>query len=220
MCGRYTLAAAPPELLEAFDVPELTFEYFARFNVAPGQDAPVVAEDRRGRRIGLLQWGLVPSWKDEPSGGFVNARSESVRRTRSFAEAFARRRCLVPADGFYEWRREGSLKTPYWLHPSQGLLSLGGIWERWSRPGHDVLHTFAILTTEANEDVRPIHDRMPVVIAPGARDLWLARDADLDEVEAVMRTPPGGLLRRRRVSTRVNRPDEDDASLIEAVEEV
>jgi len=100
MCGRYTLATPAEELVEAFDVGALTFDWFARYNMAPGQDLPVVAEDARGRRIGLMRWGFVPAWRDEPGTAFVNARAESVARKRAFREAFARRRCLVPADGF------------------------------------------------------------------------------------------------------------------------
>ena len=215
MCGRYSLATPADELIEAFDVPDLTFDYVARYNVAPGQDAPIVAEDGRGRRMGMLRWGLVPAWKDERRGAYVNARSETARRTRSFAEAFARRRCLVPADGFYEWRREGRIRTPYWFHSGEGVLSLAGIWERWSRPGTEPLHTFAILTADANADVRSVHDRMPVIIAREHRDAWLDRGAQLDRVEALMGPAPDGLLERRAVSRRVNRVDEDDVGLIE-----
>lgn len=220
MCGRYSLAAPEDELLEAFDVPALTFDYHPRYNIAPGTEAPVVAEDSQGRRIGLLQWGFLPAWKDEPTGPFVNARAESVATKRSFAEAFRRRRCLVPADGFYEWRAEGGRKIPYWVHPPNGgVLSFAGIWESWRAPGEDPRHTFAILTTDANRAVSAIHGRMPVVIAPGDRDLWLDRDASPRRLEELLRPAAEGAFELRRVSTRVNRPDDDDPGLIEAVEE-
>lgn len=105
MCGRYTLATPADEIVETFDVGPLTFDWFERFNIAPGQQAPIVAQDSRGRRTGLLTWGLIPGWRHEPGTGLFNARSESVEEKPSFREAFQRRRCLVPADGFYEWSR-------------------------------------------------------------------------------------------------------------------
>ena len=228
MCGRYTLSVPEEALLEAFDVPGLTFDYQAyapRYNVAPGQDAPVVAEDGDGRRIGLLEWGFLPSWKEEPKGPFVNARSESVASKRSFAEAFRRRRCLVPADGFYEWRAEGGRKVPYWFHPGDGkVLSFAGIWETWTpapSASDDVepRHGFAILTADANADVSDVHHRMPVVVPASARDRWLDSDTPVEELETLLGAAPDGTFQARRVSTRVNRPDEDDSELIETVEE-
>jgi len=218
MCGRYALTADAAELLEVFDVPLPDFEVRPRFNIAPGQPAPVVAEDRRGRRIGLLTWGLVPAWQDEPRPGLINARSETVREKASFREAFERRRCLVPADGFYEWKREGEGKGPYWIHPtSGGLVSFAAVWERWSRPGSEARHTFAILTTSANMEVARVHDRMPVLIGKSDRDRWLDGATDAESALALLRgsSAPGLIL--HRVSTRVNRPQEDDASLVEPV---
>lgn len=219
MCGRYTLATPPDDLVEAFDLPGLTFDYFARFNIAPGTAAPVVAEDRRGRRIGLLQWGFAPSWRDDPGSGHINARAETVTTKTSFREAFARRRCLLPADGFYEWRREDGAKIPYWIHPSDGhLISFAGIWESWVRPGVEPRHTFAILTTEANADVRPIHERMPVVVPPADRTTWLDRSSDARSVTALLRPALNGTLTSHVVDARVNRTDADDSGLVEPVE--
>jgi putative SOS response-associated peptidase YedK len=216
MCGRYTLAAGSEDLVEAFEVPPLTFDWNPRYNIAPGQAAPVVATDRRGRRIGLLTWGLVPGLVEQPGAGMVNARSESVLAKPSFREAFERRRCLVPADGFYEWKREGATKVPYRIFPSAGgLLSFAGIWETWSRPGLEPRHTFAILTTEANEDVDPLHDRMPAIVGSADRERWLDRSADPRSLQALLRPAPAGSLASHAVSTRVNRPSEDDAGLIE-----
>ena len=218
MCGRYTLAAHADELVETFGVPPPEFDFGPRYNIAPSQQAPVVAEDRRGRRIGLLTWGLVPGWADEPGSGIINARAESVADKPSFRDAFERRRCLVPADGFYEWRKEGSAKIPYWIHPrGGGLLSFAGIWERWIRPGAEPRHTFAILTTDASEDVAPIHDRMPVLILASDRDRWLDRSADPRALLGLLRPAPSGSLACREVSTRVNRPADDDPGLIRAL---
>jgi putative SOS response-associated peptidase YedK len=219
MCGRYALAAPADDLVEVFDVPPPTFEPIPRYNIAPSQDTPVVAEDRHGRRLGLLTWGLVPAWVDAPGSGIVNARSESVADKPSFREAFERRRCLVPADGFYAWKREGGVKVPHWIHPfGGGVISFAAIWERWSRPGAEPRYTFAILTTEASEDVSHIHDRMPVVIASPARSRWLDPLADPADALSLLRPTPAGTLASYVVSTRVNRASEDDAGLIEPVD--
>lgn len=208
MCGRYTLALPEPELLETFDVPPPEFDYRPRWNVAPGQECPVVAEDRHGRRMGLLRWGLVPSWMDDPpSGGFVNARAETAATKPSFREPFRRRRCLVPADGFYEWAREGERKVPRWFHRADGgALALAGLWEG---------RTFTVLTTDANADVAPVHPRMPVILPPERWDAWLVTGTAVEELQEMVGPAPDGSLDRRTVSTRVNTPDEDDPELIE-----
>jgi putative SOS response-associated peptidase YedK len=210
VCGRYTLALPEPELLETFDVPPPEFDYRPRWNVAPGQECPVVAEDRRGRRMGLLRWGLVPSWMDDPpSGGFVNARAETAATKPSFREPFRRRRCLVPADGFYEWAREGERKVPRWFRPAAGgALALAGLWEG---------RTFTVLTTEANADVAPVHPRMPVILPPETWDAWLAAGTAVEELRGMVGPAPDGSLACRTVSTRVNTPDEDDPELVEPV---
>ncbi len=218
MCGRYTLSVPEGALLEAFDVPALTFEYRPRYNIAPGQPCPVVAEDREGRRIGLLDWGLIPAWKDEPKGSLINARAESVTTKPSFREAFRRRRCLLPADGFFEWKTTGRQKTPYWLHPAEGrLVRFAGLWETWKGAEGRTRHGFAILTTEANEDVSAVHHRMPVVIAPEDADAWLGRASASTLVERLLRPAPRGTFLARRVDARVNRPSEDDPGLLDPV---
>ncbi|MCH7990944.1 MAG: SOS response-associated peptidase [Gemmatimonadetes bacterium] len=215
MCGRYSLAASEEELVEAFDIPGLTFDYFARYNIGPGQAAPIVAEDKRGRRMGLVDWGFAPAWMDDPGTGFVNARAESVATKASFRKAFARRRCLVPADGFYEWSSD---KTPFWIYPSRaGVLSFAGVWEAWRRPGAEVRYTFAIITTAANADVEDIHDRMPVVVAEPDRDTWLDRASDQKRLSALLRPAPDGTFASHAVSTRVNHTAEDDAGLISSL---
>jgi putative SOS response-associated peptidase YedK len=210
MCGRYTLAAGTAELVEAFDVPVPDFEVGPSYNVAPSQQAPVVAQDRHGRRMGLLSWGLVPGWKGAPRKPLINARSESALRRASFREAFERRRCLVPADGFYEWKREGGTKTPYWIRPTiDGVISFAGIWEG---------HTFAILTMAAAPEVAFVHDRMPVVIAEADRAAWLDRGIDGVGAQALLRAAEAPTFTLRQVSPRVNRAQENDPGLIEAVE--
>jgi len=219
MCGRYTLATPEAALVEAFDVPDLTFDYAPRYNIAPGQTTAMVAEDRNGRRLGPMKWGLIPAWKDAPKRPLINARAESVDTRPSFREAYARRRCLIPADGFYEWKRmpDGS-KAPHWIHPvAVGPIAFAGVWEAWTHLGVPDFG-FAILTTEANADVRAVHDRMPVVIPPDAYGVWLRREAASNDQRALLTSPPEGTFRCRPVSRRVNRTSEDDEGLLERSE--
>lgn len=220
MCGRYTLTAPADEIVETFDVGPLTFEYFARYNIGPGQHAPIVAQDRRGRRAGLLTWGLIPAWRDEPGGGLFNARAESVAEKPSFREAFRRRRCLVPADGFYEWSRDQATesdgkKQPFWIHPLEGgVIAFAGLWERWSRPGSEDRNTFTILTTDASEDIRPLHHRMPVVIGADDFDAWLDGDTSPASLERLLRPAPPATFASHPVSRRVNRVGEEGEDLV------
>lgn len=218
MCGRYTLAAPSDELVEVFEVPEPSFELVPRYNLAPGQDVPVVGEDRHGRRMGLLRWGFLAAASGSPSRTFVNARGESADRTPAFRDAFAHRRILVPADGFYEWRAEASGKVPYWFHPtSGGLLSFAAIWERHGGEGQGTRDGLAILTVAANDDVRPVHDRMPLIVSPAQRAAWLSRGTARSMLQRIATSAPAGTLASRRVSTRVNATANDDAGLVEAV---
>jgi putative SOS response-associated peptidase YedK len=217
MCGRYTLAAPADELVEVFDVPQPTFDLVPRYNIAPGQDVPVVGEDRGGRRIGLLRWGLLPARPGSPSRILVNARGESADRAPPFRDAFARRRLLVPADGFYEWRTEDGVKVPYWFHPKEGgLLAFAAIWERHGE-GEGAAEGFAILTVAANADVRPVHDRMPLIVPATARASWLSGDTARDVLRRIVSPAPAGTLVPRRVSTRVNTTAHDDEELLAPV---
>ncbi|MDP2956314.1 MAG: SOS response-associated peptidase [Longimicrobiales bacterium] len=218
MCGRFSLATAPEELVEVFDVPPLDFEVGPRFNVAPGQDALVVGEDRRGRRMGMLRWGLIPSWSKAPGTGFVNARGESVERTPSFRDAFLHRRCLVPADGFYEWRSDEGGESPFLFRPAVGgVLALAAVWERWEGPGHPPLNAFAVLTVAASADVAPVHHRMPVLVDPTRFSDWLDRATPLERVHELIAPAATGTLTFHPVSRRVNSVREDDAGLVEPV---
>jgi len=218
MCGRYSLATPGEELVETFDVPPLAFDYAPRYNIAPGQDALVVGADRHGRRMGTMAWGLVPSRAVPGGRRFVNARGETAATTRSFRDAFAHRRCIIPADGFYEWRKEGSAKVPFWFHPAHGgVLALAGIWERWSPPGRMPHHGFAVLTVAANGDVADVHPRMPLLLDASAWELWLRGGAPLERVRSLVAPAPAGTLLRHRVSARVNGTVHDDPGLVDAV---
>ena len=218
MCGRYTLTVPLSNLVDTFQVEPPEFDYVPRFNIAPTQKVPVVAQDSRGRRMGLLQWGLVPSWADDPSMGsrLINARWETVGEKPSFRSAFRRRRCLVPADGFFEWKKEGEGKTPYWIHRAdREPLAFAGLWEGWEPREGDPLFTFTILTTEAIPEIREIHPRMPLVLPPSDWDRWMDSETDTQGLSRILQEYRGPSLAAFPVSTRVNTPRNDDPSLIE-----
>lgn len=219
MCGRYSLAVPPEELEQIFSATADEDLHLPRWNIAPTQDAPVVVQEPARRRIRSLRWGLVPPWARDPrvAARHVNARSETASVRPAFREAFARRRCLVPADGFYEWVAgpRGRPRLPWWIHHGRGgVLAFAGLHERWGD-----LSTFTILTTTPNSVVAPVHDRMPAVLPPEEWDVWLDLDAEVADVLPLLRPAPAALLRARRVSTRVNRVENDDAGCVEPVEE-
>ncbi len=213
MCGRYSLTTPGDVLAEIFalsEVPNLS----PRWNIAPTQSVPVIRSDAHGRRVDALRWGLVPSWAKDLSIGsrMINARSETVASKPSFRHAFRRRRALVPADGFYEWQKTEDGKVPTRIQRRDGgPLALAGLWERWSVGDGEPVLTFTILTTSPNATLRPIHDRMPVVLAARDWAQWL--DADVQNPAALLPllVPcPDGDLETFPVSRHVNSPRNDD----------
>lgn len=220
MCGRIVLTTAPGELAAAFALAEEP-PLAPRYNIAPTQ--PVVAVRRRtdGRRTGdLCSWGLVPPWSRDPRVGakMFNARSETVDQKPSFREAFARRRCLVPVTGFYEWARTGGQSSPHYFSARDGgLLGLAGLWERWEYPGGDVLETCSVLTTAANRLMRRVHHRMPVIIPPAEHQHWLDPAAQLDHLMPLLAPAPEDTLRSWPVAPLVNRVANDGPQLIAPV---
>jgi len=217
MCGRYTLATPAEWIRDSFEL-DFTPELGPRYNIAPTQDAPVFLLRDGRRRLEWLRWGLVPSWARDASVGnrMINARAETVREKPAFRNAFRQRRCLVPADGFYEWRRIGALKIPMrFRRRDRCPFAFGGLREHWTGPDGNALHTFTILTTEANELVRPIHDRMPLVLDPRHYALWLDADADPERVAELLRPDPLPDFEAYEVSTLVNNPRNDDPACIE-----
>jgi putative SOS response-associated peptidase YedK len=181
MCSRYFLDADGNIIAYTFRVP-VNPDVKKRYNIAPTQDAPVVRLDRAGNReVAMLRWGLVPFWsKDLKSGNrMINARAEGIETRPAFREAVERRRCVVPATGFFEWKDLGRRKQPFAITaPDQPVFGLAGLWERWKRGEADHVETFTIVTTEANRAVAEIHDRMPVILPPAAIDAWLGGPAD------------------------------------------
>jgi putative SOS response-associated peptidase YedK len=173
MCGRFTLTADPRAVAEYFTLPDFP-AVFPRYNIAPGQNVPVVVQTDAVRQLRPMKWGLVPSWAKDAAIGYrsINARSETAADKPTFRAAFKRRHCLVPATGFYEWRGAGKHKLPVHFKPVSGFFAFAGLWETW-QDGALSLETCTILTTTANELVRPFHDRMPVILDPGDFAAWL-----------------------------------------------
>ncbi len=178
MCGRYTLSTPADELALLFDISDLPM-VLPRYNMAPTQQAAVVRVTAPGepRRLDLLKWGLIPYWAKEAAIGnrMINARAESVAEKPAYRTSFKNKRCLIPADGFYEWKKEGKMKQPYLIHRQDGKpFAFAGLWSTWRDPEKSQqVETFTILTTEANDLLRPLHDRMPVIIDRENFDLWL-----------------------------------------------
>lgn len=222
MCGRYTLTASPQAIRDLFRYAEQP-NFPPRYNIAPTQPIPVVRLMNRQRQFALMRWGLLPSWVKDPKAFslIINARGEGVLDKPAFRAAMKRRRCLIPADGFYEWKAGGPRKQPYFIHAQSGeTLAFAGLWETWTGPNGEELDTVAIVTTDANDTVRPLHDRMPVIVPPEAFDLWLDSD-NVDAVTAASLIVPArdGLLEVWPVSTDVNRVANDNATLLDRVAE-
>lgn len=215
MCGRLSLFVAPSVLEAQFDV-EVPDSYTPRYNVAPTENLAVVRDDAP-ETLDHLTWGLVPRWADDPSmgAGLINARAETLAEKPSFRDAYENRRCLVLADGFYEWLEDGGRKQPYRVcRPDDEPFAMAGLWERWEGD-REIRETATIVTTEPNDVVAPLHDRMAALLPPGEERRWL--DADESERESLL-SPYDGDLRTYPISTRVNDPGNDDPSVIEEVE--
>lgn len=219
MCGRFRIARKK-EILEAeFDAEVLgdDQDWVPRYNVAPSQDVAVVRQDaeRPVRQLSQMRWGLIPSWTNDPAIGFkmINARSETAATMTSFREPFRLRRCLIPADGFYEWKREGKAKLPFcFTLADEGVFAFAGLWERWKNPQGQWIKSCSILTTTANELVRDIHDRMPVILPRDVYDVWLDPGLkEVSELQPLLKPYPAEAMRRYRVSQRVNQVKNDDA---------
>jgi putative SOS response-associated peptidase YedK len=188
-----------------------------RYNVAPTQPIPVVRLVDGRRSFALLRWGLIPSWVKDPRGFslLINARAESVLEKPAFRNAMRQRRCLIPADGFYEWKRDGARKRPHVARP-KGLVAFAGLWEPWMGPNGEEVDTACIVTTAANRTLRSLHDRMPAVIPPEAFDRWLdCANVEAEAATALLAPAPEDLFEAYEVSTAVNHTANDSAALIE-----
>ncbi len=220
MCGRFTLTSAPEALRTLFEYAEEP-NFPPRYNVAPSQPIAIVRQAEGKRQFTLVRWGLLPSWVKDPRtfALLINARGESVLDKPAFRAAMKRRRCLIPADGFYEWQVTGGRKRPFFIRASSGApLAFAGLWETWTGPNGEELETAAIVTTRANSTLAPIHERMPVIVPPEAFNLWLdCINVDATTAAALIRPAPDDLLEAYEISTSVNRTANDDPKLLEPV---
>ncbi len=225
MCGRFTLRASSEDVAAFFETNGPVPELRPRYNVAPSQPVAAVRAEKTSRELAMLRWGLIPRWAKDPAIGFrlINARAETAHEKPAFRDAFAARRCLIPADGFYEWQRRGERRHPWFIGAKTGgVFAFAGLWERWrvradarlggtladARPG-DTVETCTILTTAASALLAPIHDRMPMILPRDAFGPWLAG-------ETVTLDPyPSEALSAHRVSSLVNHPENDDPRCVE-----
>ncbi len=219
MCGRYVITSPPAAVRALFGYPEQP-NFPPRYNVAPTQPIPLVRLTDGKRAFALMRWGLLPGWVKDPKtfSLLVNARGESVLEKPAFRNAMRRRRCLIPADGFYEWRAgaAGAPKRPYFVRPkSSGPIAFAGLWETWTGPNGEELDTAAIVTTRANRMLAAVHDGMPVIVAPEAFDLWLdCAKVDAMTAAALIAPAPESLLECYEISPAVNRVANNSAELI------
>jgi putative SOS response-associated peptidase YedK len=216
MCGRYTLRSRGSAKFYGVPASELPF-LVSRYNIAPSQDVPVILKRGIERELAQFQWGLIPSWSKDPKG-FINARAETLEDKPSFSESFQRRRCLIPADGFYEWQRNGQDKQPYFFQmKDESPFAFAGIWDQWQRNGVSI-NSCAIITTTPNELLVTIHDRMPVILDAQAQESWLRENAKPADLKELLRPLPGSEMKSFPVSSRVNHPQADEAGLIVPIE--
>ena len=217
MCGRFALMTSTEQLAMQFDVPETAVNALPpsvpRYNIAPTQPVAAIRLAENGQReFTFFRWGLVPSWAKDLNIGsrMINARSETVAEKPSFRTAFKRRRCLIPADGFYEWQKQGSGKQPMFIRPvAERPFALAGLWEVWRDPDGSALQTCTILTTTPNELMAPIHNRMPVIVEPEDFDLWLNPEPNPEQGLHLLRPYPAEKMTAYPVSTTVNNPRND-----------
>lgn len=218
MCGRYAITSTPEAMRALFRYREEA-RFPPRYNIAPTQPVAVVRRINGEPSFALMRWGLIPSWvKDLHAFSLlVNARGESVNDKPAFRHAMKRRRCLAPADGFYDWKDEGGRRRPYYVcRKGGGPLAFAGLWDAWTGPNGEEMDTVCIVTTRANRLLAPIHDRMPVIVPPEAFDLWLDCDrVDATTAAALIAPAPDALLEAYEVSRAVNRTANDSPALIE-----
>lgn len=221
MCGRYTQVQTGDAIAAAFNL-AIHPNPIPRYNIAPSQPVSAIAHSSCEREYRIFQWGFVPAWAKDPAmvNRMINARSETVADKPSFRTAFKRRRCLIIADGFYEWKKaaaKGAKKQPYYIQMAdQSLFGMAGIWEAWQSGDGSYLESCTILTTEPNTLMKPIHHRMPVIVNPQDYELWLDPAVQKgDAVQSLLRPFEAGAMQAYEVSTAVNNPRNETATCIE-----
>ena len=224
MCGRYRLSRRKQLVEEYFDCGSDEPDWAPRFNIAPTQPIPVIRQHPKEpvRQLSIMRWGLIPSWAKDSSGAasMINARSETAGTKPAFRDALKFRRCVIPADGFYEWSRTGKAKQPYCFEVNDGeLFAFAGLWNRWKNASGNTVETCAILTTTPNAVTSAVHDRMPVILDPDSYDLWL--DPGMRDVSAaseLLKPYDARQMRCYPVSTRVNHVENDDEACSASME--
>ena len=217
MCGRYRLSRRKQIIEEYFDTSPWDDDWSPRYNIAPTQTVPVIRQHPKEpvRQISNIRWGLIPNWAKDPSGaaGMINARSETASTKPAFRDPLKFRRCLIPADGFYEWARKGASKQPFCFEVRDGeLFAFAGLWDGWKDPSGHWVKTCSILTTTPNAVASSVHDRMPVILDPGSYDLWL--DPGMQDIAAIselLEPYDACFMHSYPVSTRINHVANDDA---------
>lgn len=216
MCGGYRLSWRKQIIEEHFDCISGDEDWSPRYNIAPTQPVPIIRQHPKEprRELSLVRWGLIPWWAKDASGAakMINARSETAATLPAFRDALKARRCIVPADGFYEWKRMGKAKQPYCFEVNDGgLFAFAGLWERWKDPSGNWIRTCSILTTTPNAVTSTIHDRMPVILDPDSYDLWLDPGfSDVSAVSEMLKPYDARLMRCYPVSERINNVANDD----------
>lgn len=222
MCGRFALLAPAEELESTFDVSGVV-ETVPRFNVAPTQPVAAIRVKpyTKKRELTYFHWGLIPSWAKDTkmASRLINARSETAAQKPSFRSAYKRRRCIIPANGIYEWQKQNGKKQPMYIHHHNGeLLALAGLWENWQSADGSEVQSCTILTTSPNEFMSSIHNRMPVLLEPEDYDMWLyTEERRVDQLQHLLRPAPAGTLTAYPVSTYVNSPRNEGAQCMAAL---
>jgi len=223
MCGRYTLFASFEKILEAFDIQQAIEEIFyeASYNIAPSQQILSIINDGAKNRMGFLKWGLIPSWAKDEKVAFkmTNARSETVSEKPSFKKSFYQRRCIIPMDSFYERKRDGNTKIPMRIKmKDHSLFGVAGLWDSWRSPAGELIHTCTILTTEPNDLMKDIHDRMPVILPKEQQMVWLnPQIRDEQQLHDLLVPFNHEQMVAYPVSSKVNSPKNNSAELIEKI---
>lgn len=223
MCGRYTLYQSEENLAKRYNLATIPESIRQNFNVAPGQLMPVIIKSDNQTNLEIMKWGLVPSWAKDPKIGYrmINARSETIFEKPAWRSVILRKRCLIPASGFYEWKRANQpsnkeVKQPYYIHPKQlDLFSFAGVWEAYKDSENNIIKTYSIITTEPNKEMSSIHDRMPVILHQEDEASWLEPSrVTRDDIEPLLLPLEDGALEIYKVSTDVNSPKNNNEHLI------
>jgi putative SOS response-associated peptidase YedK len=221
MCGRFALRTPPKSIQEHFHLPE-TVDLSPRYNIAPSQNIAVIRHlpENNFRQLNMFRWGLIPPWAKDMKIGhkLINARGETLNLKPSFRPAFKMRRCLIVADGFYEWKRSGKNRQPFYVHlKKDSVLGFAGLWESWNGPDGNIIESTTVITTSPNELIREIHDRMPVILHPAQYETWLLDSTPTQTLQSLLAPYPADEMVAYRVGSAVNSPRNDSPDCLTPV---